>query len=131
MQKTKNRFGNHVLTTLHDLENSMFEKEITLGGDNNHYYFDYEQQTKHLTDLTSVIKGEKEFKSPLDINLPHNCHANKTKPYFPDNKHAEWAFAPVFTGNIKPSAAKIEIEGNCFEETTFELMYDEATPSEY
>merc|ERR1711935_996873 len=72
--------------------------------------------------------GEKEFKSPNEI--PKNCHAHKIKPYFPDNHHAEFVFAPAFTGQLKVNQ-KIEVEGNCFEETTFEIKYDESKPSEY
>ena len=43
-----NRFGNIETKIVHDLENFVFEKEIKLGGDSNHYFFDYDQQTKHL-----------------------------------------------------------------------------------
>lgn len=39
-------------------------------------------------------------------------------------------FAPAFTGNIKPSNPKITFEGNCFEETTFELFYNQEHPTE-
>jgi len=39
-------------------------------------------------------------------------------------------WAPAFTGNIRPSNPKITFEGNCFEETTFEIIYDPDYPSE-
>lgn len=79
-----------------------------------------------------MLKGEKEFntlKNPND--LPKNCHAHKIKPYFPDDPTAVFAFAPVFTGQINVNNTKISFEGNCFEETSLELVYDEQNPSEY
>lgn len=127
-QETKNRFGNKVMHTKHDLVAGQFEKQITLGGDSNHYYFDYEQQAAHLNDLTKALKGEKKFGSP---ELEHNCHARMDPKHFPVDPHATFAFAPVFTGQIIPSKPKISFEGNCFEETSFELQYSDANPYEY
>jgi len=39
-------------------------------------------------------------------------------------------FAPAFTGQISEKNNKITFDGNCFEETTFEFVYDEAKPQE-
>ena len=39
-------------------------------------------------------------------------------------------FAPAFTGQISEKNNKITFDGNCFEETTFEFVYDDARPSE-
>jgi hypothetical protein len=47
-----------------DAENGVFEKFVELGGDSNHYYFDYEQQEKHMKALTQYAKGEKMFNKP-------------------------------------------------------------------
>jgi hypothetical protein len=91
----KNRFGNFETVKMHDEENGIFEKLIELGGDSNHYYFDYEQQSKHLEDLTKYIKGEKAFKQPGRGNND-TCHSlrNNTAPT-PDDA---FMFAPAFTG---------------------------------
>jgi hypothetical protein len=42
-KSVKNRFGKVEVNLKTDFENREFEKQINLGGNNNHYYFDYEQ----------------------------------------------------------------------------------------
>lgn len=52
------------------------------------------------------------------------------KPFFPDNPDAEFMFAPAYTGQLllnKP----IKIEGNCFADTTFELVKDASSPKKF
>jgi hypothetical protein len=39
-------------------------------------------------------------------------------------------FAPAFTGQISEKNKKISFDGNCFEETSFEFVYDESKPAE-
>jgi len=72
----KNRFGNMETKIVHDTENFLFEKNIVLGGDNNHFYFDYDMQTNHLKQMTSYLKNEKQFKQLKDT--APSCHTNRT-----------------------------------------------------
>jgi len=112
----KNRFGNVETIMSTDPETYVLEKLIQLGGDSNHYYFDYEQQTNHLNEMTSFLKGEKEFKQPGDVE--QNCHTYRKSSVSPD---AQFMFLPAFTGQLKPGHTKVSFEGNCFEEITFEI----------
>lgn len=41
-KKSKNRFGNLETEVKKDFEAGVFEKVVEFGGDNNHFYFDYE-----------------------------------------------------------------------------------------
>ena len=43
LRNKKNRYGNIETVISNDTDNGVFEKLIELGGDSNHYYFDYEQ----------------------------------------------------------------------------------------
>lgn len=111
-----------------DEDNGIFEKLIELGGNSNHYYFDYEQQAKHLEDMTKYIKGEKAFKQPGKGN-DDTCHSlrNQTAPT-PDDA---FMFAPAFTGQVTPKNPKVTFEGNCFEQISFEMVYNQATPDTF
>ena len=80
--------------------------------------------------MTSFLKGEKDFKQPNDV--PQNCHTwrDNTK-YAPKNLTAEFMFLPAFTGQVKPTSPKVSFEGNCFEEVSFEMKYDQTKPTEF
>ena len=82
------------------------------------FYHDYDQQAKHLEDLTSYLKGEKTFKQAKDT--PSVCHTHKRDGPKPTD---EFAFAPAFVGQISPKNSKISFEGNCFEKIEFEMEY--------
>jgi hypothetical protein len=41
-KSVKNRFGNIETNIEADFNRKVFQKDIKLGGSNNHYYFDYE-----------------------------------------------------------------------------------------
>jgi hypothetical protein len=43
LRSSKNRYGNIETVLINDVENGVYNKLIELGGDSNHYYFDYEQ----------------------------------------------------------------------------------------
>ena len=127
IKAVKNRFGNIETVLLNDTENFVSHKLIELGGDSNHYYFDYEQQANHLNDLTSYFKGEKTFKQPED-QQDYTCHSmrNGTGP----DPHGEFMFAPAFTGQLSTSIPSHEFEGNCFESIKFDFHYDQSKPDE-
>ena len=109
-----------------DFNNGIFNKDIKLGGANNHYYFDYEQQAAHLDSITKIMKGEHEFKQPGDVEST-KCHTHNQQS---SSKTDEFMFLPAFTGQISEKNKKISFDGNCFEETSFEFVYDEARPAE-
>jgi hypothetical protein len=75
----KNRFG-AIEKVIRD-DSELFFKEVWLK-ENNHYYFDYEQQAMHLEEMTRYLKGEKLFKSPKDTDL--SCHTWRGGPPNPD-----------------------------------------------
>lgn len=116
--QNKNRFGNVETVLSTDPDTYVMEKLIELGGDSNHLYFDYEQQSNHLQEMTSFLKGEKDFKQVGDV--APNCHTYRSNFTDPD---AQFMFLPAFTGQLKPAPGftKVTFEGNCFEEITFEL----------
>jgi hypothetical protein len=127
----KTRFGNNVEGVRYDKELRVTEKNVFLGGDSNDIYFDYEQQHAHLKDLTSYLKGEKQhISASLGVDLPKNCHSHIVKPYFPDDPTDQFMFAPAFTGQLKLNQP-VTHEGNCFEETTFELVKDPSDAMKY
>ena len=79
--------------------------------------------------MTSFYKGEKLFKQPKELrDNTNNCHKFRVNDTNPD---AQFMFLPAFTGNLKPSSPKVTFEGNCFQEITFEMTYDKATPDTF
>ena len=74
-KSVKNRFGNIETNIIADFNTAVFQKDINLGGANNHYYFDYEQQANHLDSITRIMKGEQEFKQPGDVEST-KCHTH-------------------------------------------------------
>jgi len=126
-----NRFGYHETVVSHDAENGQFEKHIDLGGDNNKMYFNYKTQEAHLKEMTSVLKGEKIYNKRKDLMADpntNNCHTLRQNQTNPDE---QFMFLPSYTGQIKPANPKVSFEGNCFEEITFEMVYDESNPAEF
>ena len=58
-----NRFGNVETVLHHDTVNGMVHKSVDVQ-ENGHYYFDYKQQAKHLEEMTTYLKGHKDFVHP-------------------------------------------------------------------
>jgi len=78
--------------------------------------------------MTKFLKNEKLFTGIQDV--PQNCHTYRDDSKIaPEDKHAEFMFFPAFTGQIKPSVPKITVEGNCFEQVSFDMQWDETDPS--
>lgn len=75
----KNRFGNYEVNIDTNIDDLIFSKDIILGAVNEKYWFDYEQQTMHLQDLTKYFKHEKEFRQPKDVEPVCHTH-NQVNP---------------------------------------------------
>jgi len=65
------RFGHRETVIKHDLQGEQFEKIIELTDSN--YYFDYEQQAKHVDEMTKFVKGTKDFTHPNNPSLNITC----------------------------------------------------------
>ena len=104
-KQVKNRFGNIEMNIEADFNNGIFNKDIKLGGANNHYYFDYEQQAAHLDSITKIMKGEHEFRQPGDVEST-KCHTHNQQS---SSKTDEFMFAPAFTGQISEKNKKISL----------------------
>jgi hypothetical protein len=87
------------------------------------YYLDYEQQAKHLEELTSYLKNEKVFNQPRDT--PSVCHTHKRNAT--TDPDAEFVFLPAYVGQITPKNSKLEFEGNCFEKVEIDMQYTEGS----
>lgn len=131
MKSSKTKFGNKQHGQVFDTEQGLFVKNVDIIGreHGNHIIYDYEQQYEHVNELIQFIKGEKKHFA-LQDDFPKNCHSHKLKPYFPDNPDETFMFAPAFTGNLK-IGQKMEVEGNCFEKTSFTLMKDPTKDGKY
>ena len=79
----------------HNSEEGRFDKFIQVQ-ENPHFLHDYKQQTAHLEEMTSFLKGEKKFDQPEDA--PLTCHTHKTGP----SAKAQFEFLPVWTGKLMP-----------------------------
>ena len=121
-----NLFGNHVEVITHDHENGVYEKHITIKED-SHYSIDYEQQAHHLNDLTSYLKNEKTFKTPIG-EAPKNLTCQSTRSG-PDDPTAQFMFLPAYTGILSPSQnSTITAEGTCFEDVNLSITYSDESP---
>ena len=72
-------FGNYEVNIDSNIDDLIFSKEVILGAVNEKYWFDYEQQTMHLQDLTKYFKHEKEFRQPKDVEPVCHTH-NQVNP---------------------------------------------------
>ena len=113
-EKQQMRFGNHQTVVKHDSVAGEFEKIVEMAIEGS-YLWDYKQQEKHIKDITSYIKGEKTFKQSgfqEDANI--NCQTLNKRGT--DNPDAQFAFAPVFTGQLNTNEPIPSFTGNCFEQ---------------
>lgn len=79
-----------------------------------------------MKEMISYVKGEKSFKQPGEVI--ETCHTWRSGPPNPD---AQFMFFPVFTGQLTPKNNTFTFEGNCFEETTFQFVFDETKPETF